>query len=153
MACDEITERLLQIFKCDEIFRMYAKSYNKTKAIKQCSNFFNEEFQIPCFAYIYQFKVVICTLSTAANLIRGRFKDNDFDANHFSHIFIDECANTTETAALIPIVGKCFSKVISISDNTDWFIGSSLLKDEKREIPVIFKAVYGTESKLEDNSR
>lgn len=103
-ACDEITQRLLKVLRTKEIFRMYAKSYNKANAIKTCSNLFEGEFRYPSLKFLYKFRVVICTLLTSGNLVRAR--DNpEFNPRHFSHIFIDECASTNEITTLIPIAG------------------------------------------------
>lgn len=107
-ACDEITDRLLQIFGKNDILRMYAKSYNEKNvksSIMKCSNFSNGEFRIPCLKYIYGFRIIICTLLTAGCISRARH-DADFDPGHFTHIIIDECASSNETATMIPIAGK-----------------------------------------------
>lgn len=107
-ACDEITGRLLEIFGKGDIFRMYAKAYNEKNVnnqIKKCSNYMNGEFRFPCLKYLYGFRMVICTLSTAGCLSRAR-DDLDFDPGHFSHIIIDECASINETTTLIPIAGN-----------------------------------------------
>lgn len=109
-ACDEIAQRLLQLVEPHTIFRMYAKSYNDTKVninIKKCYNYYQGEFKYPSLRYLYGFKVVICTLSTAGHLMRARSKDPDFDPYHFTYLFIDECASASETAAIIPIAGTC----------------------------------------------
>lgn len=106
-ACDEITVRLLKVFKTTEIFRMYAKSYNKSNVsteIMKCSNFVKGQFRIPKLKYLYGFRVVICTLLTAGCISRG-CEDPDFNPSHFSHVIIDECASTNETMTLIPIAG------------------------------------------------
>lgn len=123
-ACDEITQRLLQKLKTNEIFRMYAKSYNTAKIIKTCSNFIQGEFRFPSLKFLYKFRVVICTLLTAGNLVRAR-SDPDFDTKHFSHVFIDECASTNETTTLIPIAGKC-SVHFCLIKSLSFLIGISL---------------------------
>lgn len=111
-ACDEIASRLLQmfglVFAKENILRMYAKSYNEkyvNRSIMKCSNFMNGEFRIPCLKHIYSFRIIICTLLTAGCISRAR-QDSDFDSSHFSHIIIDECASSNETATLIPIAGN-----------------------------------------------
>lgn len=106
-ACDEITGRLLKVFKVGEIFRMYAKSHNERNIdseIKKCSNLVNGQFRIPSLKYLYSFRIVICTLLTAGCISRAR-ADSDFNPSQFSHIIIDECASTNETTTLIPIAG------------------------------------------------
>lgn len=115
-ACDEITSRLLRIFDNDTLFRLYAKSYNATNVsceIKKYSNF-KEQFHFPCLKYIYKFRIVVCTLSTAGCISRARYEDCDFQPNHFSHIIIDECASTNETTALVAIAGNFNFKKMKI---------------------------------------
>lgn len=107
-ACDEIAGRLLKLFGKDDIFRMYAKAYsekNVNNQIKKCSNYINGEFRFPCLKYLYTFRIVICTLLTAGCLCRAR-DDQDFNPGHFSHIVIDKCASSNETATWIPITGN-----------------------------------------------
>lgn len=112
-ACDEITQRLLNVLKTNQIFRMYAKSYNEKNIcedIKKCYNFIDGAFKYPCLRYLYKFRVIVSTLLTAGHLMRAR-DDPDFDPRHFSYVFIDECASTHETATLIPIAGICFGLI------------------------------------------
>lgn len=109
IACDEIAGHLLNVFGKDEFFRMYAKSYNENNVndqIESCSNFVKGQFRIPCLKYVYTFRIVVCTILTAGCISRARDNDHDFNSAHFSHIFIDECASTNETACLIPIAGN-----------------------------------------------
>lgn len=106
-ASDEIAMRLLKVLKRQQIFRMYAKSYNEGKIseeIKKSCNFMKDEFMYPCLNYLYKYRVVISTLQTSGHIMRAR-SDPHFDPRHFSYIIIDECASTHETAALIPIAG------------------------------------------------
>lgn len=107
-ACDEIAERLLNILKAGEVYRMYAKSYEKQtigSKIRPSCNLHHGEIQFPSLQYLYQFRVVVCTLLTAGCLVRARDRDKDFDSSHFSHIFIDEAACTHEPVSMIPIAG------------------------------------------------
>lgn len=72
-ACDELTSRLLKVSKKKAIFRMYAKSYNPAKMgqeIEQCSNYHAGQFTYPSLEYLYEFRVVICTLLTAGHIMR-----------------------------------------------------------------------------------
>lgn len=107
-ACDEITERLLSVLNFGEMFRIYAKSYDKRKInerIKPICNLLKDELRFPSLEFLYKFRVLICTLSTSGCLTRACV-DDSFDSGHFSHIIIDECASTHETVTLIPIAGK-----------------------------------------------
>lgn len=107
-AADEITERLLKVIDESQIFRMYAKSYSKNKIpneIRKVCNINEEEIRIPCLKFLYEYRVLVCTLHTAGVLARAR-DDPDFKSNHFSHVIIDEAACTHETVAMIAIAGK-----------------------------------------------
>lgn len=106
-ACDEITTRLIETLPDISIFRMYAKSFKETlnENIKKISNFTENGFEFPCLAYLYKYRVVVCTLFTAGNLVRARSNDENFDSSHFSHIIVDEAACTNEPTTMIPIAG------------------------------------------------
>lgn len=109
-ACDEITERLIDVLHFGEMFRIYAKSYDVRKIngrIKPFCNWLKEEFRYPSLEFLYQFRVLVCTLSTSGCLTRA-CEDVSFDSGHFSHIIIDESASTHETVTMIPIAGKTF---------------------------------------------
>lgn len=87
---------------------MYAKSFKVSEInedIKNASNFIDNEFKFPCLAYLYKFRIVVCTLQIAGSLVRARSNDQRFDAKHFSHILIDEAACTQESISMIPIAG------------------------------------------------
>lgn len=107
-ACDEITERLLNVLSTYELFRLFSKSSNASH-IKNCirpiCNYFQGNFKIPSLKFLYKFRVLICTLATAGCLSRARLEP-DYDPNHFSYVMIDECASTHETMSLIAIAGK-----------------------------------------------
>lgn len=107
-ACDEITMRLVDVLIEGEMFRMYGKSYDIRKVnekIKPICNWLKGEFRFPSLEFLYQFRVLVCTLTTAGCLTRST--DNaHFNKRHFSHIIIDESASTHETVSLIPIAGE-----------------------------------------------
>lgn len=110
-ACDEITERLAKSLKKNEIFGLYAKSYgckNITSKITPICNLNKGKIQFPSLSYLYQFRVLICTLLTAGSITRAREVDQNFDSGHFSYIFIDEAASCHEPIALILIAGMIF---------------------------------------------
>lgn len=108
-ACDEIAGRVLGVLGESEVLRMYAKSFKKTSLnakFEKICNLQNGEFTFPPLDYIYKFRVVICTLLSAGFLVRANGSEANFNANHFSHIIIDECACTHEPVSLTPIAGK-----------------------------------------------
>lgn len=107
-ACDEITIRLIDILSYGEIFRLYARSFDKKKLnakIRPICNLIDEEFQFPALKHLYNFRVVVTTLLTAGALVRARGEDADFSSSHFSRIFIDEAGCVHEPASMIPIAG------------------------------------------------
>lgn len=111
-ACDEITERLVDVLNFGEMFRMYAKSCdfkNVSDRIKPICNWKIDElnpkragFEFPSPIVLSRFRVLVCTLCTSGCLVRST--SNSF--KRFSHVIIDECASTHETMSLIPIAGK-----------------------------------------------
>lgn len=109
-ACDEVAFRLLPVFNSIELLRLYTSSFNPRKIHPRLKQYSNCDPDIKkCIirelSYLYSFRVVICTLAVAGNLVRAN--DNPvFKPNHFSHIIIDECASTHETMAIIPIAGS-----------------------------------------------
>lgn len=107
-ACDEIVLRLVDVLREDEMFRMYGKSYDIRKVsekIKPICNWLKGEFRFPSLTFLYRFRVLVCTLTTAGCLTRST-DSSQFSSKHFSHIIIDECASTHETVSIIPIAGE-----------------------------------------------
>lgn len=87
---------------------MFSTSYDHDKispTLKPFSNLYDGELKYPSLDYLYEFRVLICTLSTAGCLVRTR-SNWKFNSDHFGYVFIDECASAHETMALIPIAGK-----------------------------------------------
>lgn len=118
-ACDEIAERLIDHLAKDEIFRIFAKSYDKDSISPKIRPICNltekngngdQQFRFPSFEFLFKFRVVITTLLTAGTLARGRGVDPKFTADHFSHIFIDEAASVHEPASFIPL-GKLLIRI------------------------------------------
>lgn len=110
-ACDEITDRLIDVLDETELYRFYAKSHQHTKIssrIGRVSNFGSEGIFYPSLEYLYQFRVFVCTLCSAGCLTRARIDEQVWKANHFSYVFIDECASAHETMCLIPIAGNFY---------------------------------------------
>lgn len=106
-ACDEIAERLASVLTSDDMFRLYSKTSNKStikESLLPMCNMLDGKFIIPSLEFLYQFRVLVCTLGTAACLARAR-KHPGFDGAHFSYLFIDECASTHEPMAMVAIAG------------------------------------------------
>lgn len=89
-------------------FGLYAKSFDKETLcdkIKPICNLTNGEFQLPALKHLYNFRVVVSTLSTSGCLVRAREEEQGFDSSHFRRIIIDEAACCHELTSLIPIAG------------------------------------------------
>lgn len=107
-ACDTLTERLVDVLLSDEIFRMYAKSYDQNKLhdkIRPVCNLQDGEFKFPSLDYLYGYRVLVCTLSTAGCLTRSRESETNFDSSHFGYVFVDEAACVQSPISFIPIAG------------------------------------------------
>lgn len=123
-ACDEIAERLIKVLTAEEeMYRFYARSYKFKKIdpdVRNASNWISEAegFEYPALKMLYKYRVIICTLCTAGCLTRARKEKKVWRADHFSYVFIDECASTHETAALISIAGTFY---IQIQDSSFLF--------------------------------
>lgn len=111
-ACDEITERLLNGPTKQKIYRLYAVSFNTdniSSSIKQACNLSGEKLYKPELSTLYQYQVLICTLSTASCMSVTNADSMVYRADHFQYVFIDECASSHETMTLIPICGRHFN--------------------------------------------
>lgn len=109
-ACDEISERLLDVLSAEEIHRLYAKTFNTeliSPKIWPISNIQDGKIQMPSLKYLQQFRVVVCTMLTAGSIVRARGEEKCFSSTHFSHIIMDEAAYCPETVSLVPIAGMC----------------------------------------------
>lgn len=62
-------------------------------------------FVLPSLNFVYDHRVVICTLAVAGYLVRANV-DAKFKVDHFSHVIIDECASSFETMTMISIAGN-----------------------------------------------
>lgn len=106
--------RLIETLRPSEMFRMYAKSfdYNQLKLeIQPYCNYIEtkrrKKFHYPALAFLLEKRVIVCTLCTAGVLRRA-----NTPPDHFSYVFIDECASTHETMTLIPIAGKNSTNIV-----------------------------------------
>lgn len=109
-ACDELADRLLKIIQNDQVFRMFSHSQTDKMGIiprdvLAASNLCKAEHYYPTLAKLYQYKVIICTLTTA-----GRLSQAHINPLHFTHVFVDESGSATESQLLIAIAGICTTK-------------------------------------------
>ena len=111
-ACDEVAERLLHVLDEKQMYRFYAKSFKNEKMngnLARSSNYSREGIFYPSLKFLYQFRVFICTLASAGCLTRARIDEN-WRANHFGYVIIDEAASAHECMCLIPIAGQSLVK-------------------------------------------
>lgn len=115
-ACDEIAERLTTVLGEEELFRMYARTFDVCKLnplLIPYSNWTGTEFHYPSLEFLCKFRVLVCTLCTAGSLTRA-----GISAQHFSHVFIDECASAFETMTMIPIAGTTNFNLLTSRSST-----------------------------------
>lgn len=74
------------------------------KSLEPISNM-KQNFQTPSLQYLYQYRVIVCTLLASGCLARARGLDKDFDSSHFAYVFIDEAACAPSSALMVPIAG------------------------------------------------
>jgi len=105
-AADLIASRLIDNFRTDELFRMYAPSKDEKEVpdILRGYSYYREDgsprpcFSVPPMASMMSYRVIVSTLISASipfgiGIPRG----------HFSHIIIDEAGQATEPEAFVSI--------------------------------------------------
>lgn len=104
--------------------------------IAPISNLKDDKFEIPSSEFLYQFRVVVCTLFTAAIFSRAR-NSSHFDSAHFSYLFIDEAACIPQSVTFIPIAGVCtdFNKVHS----------KIILAGDPKQLEPVVKSIHAKE--------
>lgn len=92
------------------MLRLYTSSHD-LKRVESClkpySNWCDRKstFAMPSLNAAYGFRVIICTLTTSSHFSRAN-GDPSHKPEHFTHIFIDESANTHETMTMVAIAGE-----------------------------------------------
>lgn len=104
-ACDEIAGRLLKYIPSDDMYRYYSRSYVKRlddidDELISMSNLNKGFHEHPDIRELYNYRIVITTLTNAGRLALNQMKKNFFD-----YIFIDEAGSATEPSAIIPLSG------------------------------------------------
>ncbi|KAG4074220.1 hypothetical protein HA402_015523 [Bradysia odoriphaga] len=111
-VCDEITERLVALLpkksvqQQHNIIRLFAGSatQNSFSSTDVLENSNSDDSRIPCLTELYKYRIIVTTLNHSGRLLQA-----GLDSNHFTHLFIDECENATESTTLLPIA-LCSSK-------------------------------------------
>ncbi|XP_062564411.1 putative helicase MOV-10 [Armigeres subalbatus] len=109
-ACNELTERILNIIPKEHILRFFSKHAERMMSdmpyrLIECSNLNTGTYRLPSPEELYGKRIVVSTLTSAGKLVQARIKPN-----HFSFVFIDECGSATEASALVPIAGIITTK-------------------------------------------
>ncbi|XP_059612254.1 putative helicase MOV-10 [Phlebotomus argentipes] len=104
-ACDELCLRLLRYLPNCDVLRLFSrvkeKELEKMEAeLLKVANALENKIFYPSLKKIYQFRIVICTISMAGKLVQARIS-----TQHFTHVVIDESSCCTESQAIVPIIG------------------------------------------------
>lgn len=113
-AADELAQRLLQYLHnaCyfnHKVYRLYAA--NVQREVTDPQLLANSNYNLgglPEWQMLSRYRVLVCTLMTSGRLNLAAPRSS---AGHFTHLFVDECGSSTETAALIPIAGKLITLI------------------------------------------
>lgn len=115
-AADELTLRLLKYLRngCyfdHNLYRLYAAAVQREVSEPQLLEEVNSNYRLkrlPEWKILNKYRIIVCTLTTAGRFMLQPPMDDSREnpsANHFTHLFIDECGSATETASLVPIAG------------------------------------------------
>jgi helicase MOV-10 len=101
-AADVITQRLSELLKADELFRFYAPSREKRLVPPDLLPFTFENdggvFSHPPLDTVKNFRVIVSTCISAAFAY-----GIGVERGHFSHVFIDEAGQATESEAMVVV--------------------------------------------------
>uniref|UniRef100_A0A182N2W0 Uncharacterized protein n=1 Tax=Anopheles dirus TaxID=7168 RepID=A0A182N2W0_9DIPT len=102
-ACNELTTRLLQFVKPDDIFRYFSLTTERDISgmdmrVIEVSNMHRGMHQTPAQEDFYQTRILVCTVMNSARLVQL-----GIDTTIYDYIFIDECGSSKELSALVPI--------------------------------------------------
>lgn len=113
-AADELTLRLLKYLRngCyfdHNLYRLYAATVQREVTEPQLLEEKNSNYllkSLPEWRILEKYRIIICTLTTAGRfMLKSPDHGENPSAHHFTHLFIDECGSSTETASLIPMAG------------------------------------------------
>ncbi|XP_069689318.1 putative helicase mov-10-B.1 isoform X2 [Periplaneta americana] len=108
-ACDLLAQKLVPHCKTEELLRLHSSSreWDTVPAdLHAYSNRAENSYYFPSQNELNKYRIIVCTLISSGRLLPKINREDDFyDYNHFTHIFIDECGQALEPAALVPIAG------------------------------------------------
>lgn len=133
-ACNELTERLLNVVPKEQILRFFSKHAERMMAdmpyrMIECSNLNTGSYRLPSYEELYAKRIVICTLISAGKLVQARIKPK-----HFEYVFVDECGSATEASALVPIAG-----IISTQNSLN---GSIILSGDPKQLGPVTRSEF-----------
>ncbi|XP_076596549.1 LOW QUALITY PROTEIN: putative helicase mov-10-B.1 [Chaetodon auriga] len=102
-AADLLCQRIVGNVDKHLVLRMYAlycESKSVPEDLKACSNLKGQCFVFPTKEELMEYRIIVTTLFTAGRLVTGGIPEG-----HFTHIFVDEAGQATETQCLIPLAG------------------------------------------------
>lgn len=107
-AADELALRLLKYlpnicYFYHNVYRLYAK--HMLREVTDATLLANSNYtdcELPEWKLLSKYRVIVCTLVNSGRI--NKLSENS--ADHFTHLFVDECCSATESAALIPIAGS-----------------------------------------------
>ncbi|XP_061759269.1 putative helicase mov-10-B.1 isoform X2 [Nerophis ophidion] len=104
-ATDLLCRRLAESKHVEKrfLYRMYAPSRDPQtvpETLKACCNLQGDCYIFPPKEELMKYKVIFTTLITAGRLVTG-----NLPMGHFTHFFVDEAGNATETECIIPLAG------------------------------------------------
>jgi helicase MOV-10 len=100
-ACDTLAQKLIQHCTTQELLRLYSSSRDWASVpeeLRQYSNYRDGESYFPNEKRLAKYQIIVCTLIMSGRLVA-------MGSDHFTHVFIDECGQAVEPAALVPIAG------------------------------------------------
>lgn len=102
-AADLIAERLLEHISSSQMLRLHAKSRVPSTIpakLKNISNLDHDGVYMPQDSKLKEYRIIVCTMVTAAWLVGCGVPEG-----HMSHIFLDECGQSTEPETLVTLAG------------------------------------------------
>lgn len=140
-ACDVVTERLLKnLPKGAKLFRLYAiaQSFDSIREefkTAKIVNLLDRDLYIPSVEEIRSFDIIVCTAVTA-----GRLVTIGVPPNHFSYVFVDECGQSMEPEALIPV-----ARIITANEKIK---GQLVLAGDPKQLGPVLRSRLATEMGL-----
>ncbi|KAK3895504.1 hypothetical protein Pcinc_000785 [Petrolisthes cinctipes] len=102
-AADLVADRLLEHIITSHILRLYAISRDLLtipSVLKNIANLDHDGIYLPEYNKLKEYRVIVSTLVTASWIVSSGVKEG-----HLTHVFLDECGQSTEPEALVALAG------------------------------------------------